>query len=167
MYFISTFLCTKLINSFNFLACIFSLFSGVFDYYDYYNGDYNFQQYNQIDRIGVFDADYYDEEDRTSKDDESDDHDTLLDCEATSTFKNQVGMKKWCNDNCNHVPKNCPKSMCSCKSESSTEETNEEDEHLICKPTNPFKHVIGMTKWCDDNCNGATKFCPETFCTCM
>ena len=86
----------------------------------------------------------------------------------TSTFKAQIGMKKWCNDNCNHVPKNCPESMCFCKSEFSNQvEEPEEEERLICKPTNPFKHVIGMTKWCDDNCNGATKFCPETFCTCM
>ena len=117
----------------------------------------------------MFDTDYYDEEDRTSTENKINQN-ILLDCEPSSTYKDHIGMKKWCNDNCNHVPKNCPESMCVCKSEFSNifdEEDVEEEDHLICKPTHPYKHVIGMTKWCDDNCNGATSFCPETVCTCM
>ena len=110
--------------------------------------------------------DYIDETDRTS----NEIIDVILVCEPTSTFKAQDGMKQWCNDNCNHVPKNCPSSMCVCKGDSSGEFLNgieAEEDRIVCAPTTPFKHVSGMTKWCDDNCNGATKFCPETFCTCM
>ena len=141
-----------------------------FDHYydDYYDGDVNFQ-YNEVDRIGLsFDEDYYEEEVRRSKFLEPiANQDDVLICEATSTFKDQIGIEKWCTDNCNHVPRNCPESMCVCRG--SAQETFNEIETVIlsCKPTQPFKHVSGMTKWCEDNCNGATKFCPETFCNCM
>ena len=118
--------------------------------------------------MGRFDYDYIYVDDTESLKDVNVDENLLI-CEPTSTFKAQIGMEKWCNDNCNHVPQNCPASMCQCKSDSDTSisnDVNTEEETLICKPTNPFRYVPGMSKWCDDNCNGATKYCPDTYCTC-
>ena len=150
--------------------CPFSYSRDAFDYYyDYYNGDINFQ-YNEIDRIGLsLDEDYFEEEERSSKFLPLITSDDVLICHPTSTYRDQIGMKKWCMDNCNHIPKNCPESMCVCRGSGSAQENLNEIETvtLTCKPTQPFKHVSGMKNWCEDNCNGATKFCPETFCNCM
>ena len=35
-------------------------------------------------------------------------------CVPTATYSNHVGMKKWCDDNCNHNPPYCPSSHCNC-----------------------------------------------------
>ena len=145
-----------------------SFFRDAFDYYfDYYEGDLNFQ-YNEIDRIGIsYEEDFFDEEERSSKNLVSSPKDDVLICEPTSPYKDQIGIKKWCTDNCNHVPKNCPESMCVCRGSTQEILNTIETTLLTCKPTKPFEHVSGMTNWCEDNCNGATKFCPETFCICM
>ena len=144
--------------------------SGVGDYYyDYYNGEYDYH-YNEIDRHDTFDTTYIDEEnDRSSRNDGQKVSDNMLNCEATSAWSGQPAMRQWCNDNCNHVPKNCPASMCVCKNSFSELSNKVEivNEDLICKPTKPYQSIPGMARWCDDNCNGITKFCPETYCTCM
>ena len=145
-----------------------SFFRDVLDYYYvYYDGDLNFQ-YNEIDRIGTsFEEDYFEEEERSSKNLQPLPNNDVLICEPTATYKDHIGIKKWCTDNCNHVPKNCPESMCVCQGSAQENLLKIEETLLICRPTQPFKHVTGMTKWSEDNCNGATKFCPETFCNCM
>ena len=35
-------------------------------------------------------------------------------CEAVGVYRGVPGMNKWCDTNCNHVPKNCPPTHCKC-----------------------------------------------------
>ena len=141
-------------------------FSGDGDFYEYYEDEYDYH-YNEIDRQdnGIL---VFEKENSRSGSGQKINSD-FLNCEPTSTFIGQIGMKQWCNDNCNNVPKNCPNSVCVCKNTflgtSNGLETTR--KRLICKPTKLYKHVAGMSKWCDNNCNGIPTFCPETFCMCM
>lgn len=55
---------------------------------------------------------------KDSKDNVSKVLDNLIDsiesCEAVGVYKGVPGMSQWCNLNCNHVPRNCPPTHCSC-----------------------------------------------------
>ena len=144
-------------------------FSGDGDLYEYFGDEYDYH-YNEIDRIDRHDYAIWPSEreiDRSGSGQKV--NSDILNCEATSTFKAQIGMTQWCNENCNHVPRNCPESMCVCRNTLSgiSNELEITRKHLICKPAKLYKYVPGMSKWCDDNCNGILKFCPETVCMCM
>ena len=39
---------------------------------------------------------------------------TVGTCVPVGASKLVPGMKEWCNQNCNHVPRNCPKTHCKC-----------------------------------------------------
>jgi len=39
---------------------------------------------------------------------------SLKTCVAIGSYKSVPGMSKWCNENCNHTPRNCPQTHCQC-----------------------------------------------------
>ena len=96
--------------------------------------------------------------------------DTFVKCTTISP----IATDTWCNDNCNHDPPNCPKSMCKCDS---TPGPGPKPPGPGPKPPGPAKcnnwrpipmenhHQPGVnTKWCNDNCNHipAAPFCKGT-----
>ena len=119
---------------------------------------------NERDLILI--EDYFDEEDHEGENlILSQNYDVLI-CEPTLQYKETIGVEKWCNDNCNFVPKNCPKSICICQVSIHERLYEREEFVVICEPKEIFKNVAGMSSWCKDNCNGPTRFCPKTFCSC-
>lgn len=83
-------------------------------------------------------------------------------CSGAGAWEGDDSMANWCTANCNHVPRNCPGSMCRCDG------ADEPVEVVVkeCLATGPWTGNGAMNSWCADNCNNTPAFCPSSMCAC-
>ena len=78
-------------------------------------------------------------------------------CRPVGLYAKQVGMKKWCVDNC--ALGNCPASHCTCA------DPEEEDESAKkCEAVGAWRGNEGTKNWCLTNCAFTPPNCPPSMC---
>ena len=82
-------------------------------------------------------------------------------CRPVGAYISQVGMDKWCVENC--ALGYCPASHCTCGGEPVTPSSSTSGSSS-CRPVGAYVSQEGMDKWCVENC--ALGYCPASHCTC-
>ena len=82
-------------------------------------------------------------------------------CRPVGAYISQVGMDKWCVENC--ALGYCPASHCTCGGEPVTPSSST-SASSSCRPVGAYVSQEGMDKWCVENC--ALGYCPASHCTC-
>ena len=80
------------------------------------------------------------------------------------SWRSRPTFDQWCTSNCSQGF--CPQFFCKCYDDEDGDNDNFTPTMLKCKAKGRYRFIPGMERWCTDNCNSKTKFCPKGICQC-